>query len=695
MLKVQDSELHVDGYDLCTNVNRCKRGVLIYTATYLKATPCDFSSDFDESIWVGVKLRNKDSLVIGCVYRSPNSDMRNTVELMTNLTNICERNQFTHVLICGDFNLPDIDWVHELSPPNPNSTSYLFVECLPDCFLTQHVMQPTHKRGDQQANILDLILTNEGNMIEDLLYEAPLGKSHHCSLVFKFRCYAEYKSSNVKTFKYAKGDYDKLRALIRECDMSVVEDMPMEEGWRYLEDNITTAMNKSIPKSNRNEGPHNRSNRPMWMNNTALVKVKSKNEAYKCYRNTMDVKEYEKYAKARNQARWECRKAKKIFERTLAKEAKRNPKAIFSYVNSKLKTKTGIADLDIETGKATTDSEKAEALNEFFSDTFTEEDTSNIPSFHTEDIRKPLEELKIAEEKVKERLESLNPHKSPGQDGLHPRVLKELSNEISKPLAIIMQKSLDEHTLPQNWKDAHVSPIFKKGSKSSMTNYRPISLTSVICKQMEAIIKDHLMEYIAENEILTNFQHGFVPGRSRATQLLECVDYWTDMLDQGHSVDTIYLDFAKAFDSVPHERLLEKAKGYGIRGDILQWIRLFIKGRRQRVVVNGKKSSWRDVKSGVPQGSVIGPLLFLLFVNDMPNEIKCNIQLFADDAKIFKTVKNEEDHQDLVKDLDNLENWARLWQMKFNVGKCKVLHLGRRNPRYEYNMGDRTLETAT
>ena len=469
--------------------------------------------------------------------------------------------------------------------------------------------------------------------------------------------------------------------------------MPMEEGWRNLEENITTAMNQSIPKSNRNEGPHNRSNRPMWMNNTALVKVKSKNEAYKCYRNTMDVKDYEKYAKARNQARWECRKAKKIFQRTLAKDAKRNPKDIFSYVNSKLKTKTGIADLDIETGKATTDSEKAEALNEFFSDAFTEEDTSNIPSFHTEDIRKPLEELKITDENVKERRESLNPHKSPRPDGLHPRVLKELSNEISKPLAIIMQKLLDEHTLPQSWKDAHVSPIFKKGSKSSVTNYRPISLTSVICKQLEAIIKDHLMEYIIENEILTDYQHGFVPVRSCATQLLQCVDYWTDMLDQGHSVDTIYIDFAKAFDSVPHERLLEKAKRYGIRGDILEWIVLSIKGRRQRVVVNGKNSSWRDVISGVPQGSVIGPLLFLLFINDIPNEIKCNIQLFAEDANIFKN--EEEDHQDLAKDLDNLENWARLWQMRFNVGKCKVLHLGRRNPHYEYNMGDLTLETAT
>ena len=126
------------------------------------------------------------------------------------------------------------------------------------------------------------------------------------------------------------------------------------------------------------------------------------------------------------------------------------------------------------------------------------------------------------------------------------------------------------------------------------------------------------------------------------------------MLDQGHRVDTIYIDFAKAFDSVLHE-IAGKAKGYGIRGDILEWIRLFIKVRRQRVVVNGKKSSWRDVKSGVPQGSVIGPLLFLLFINVMPNEIKCNIRLFADDANIFKTVKNEE---------DSLKIWItwRTWQ---------------------------------
>ena len=158
----------------------------------------------------------------------------------------------TRLHIFGDFNLTDIDWVHELSPLNPNSISFLFVECLRDCFLTQHITQLTHKRGDQQANILDLILTNEDNMIEDLRYEAPLGKIHHCSLVFKFRCYAEYKSSNVKTFKCAMVDYEKLRALVTECDLSVVEDMPMEEGWRYLEENITMSMSTSIPKSMRN-----------------------------------------------------------------------------------------------------------------------------------------------------------------------------------------------------------------------------------------------------------------------------------------------------------------------------------------------------------------------------------------------------------------------------------------------------------
>ena len=258
-----------------------------------------------------------------------------------------------------------------------------------------------------------------------------------------------------------------------------------------------------------------------------------------------------------------------------------------------------------------------------------------------------------------------------------------------------MQKSLEEEKLPQCWNDAHVRPIFKKGTKSSRSNYRPVSLTSVVCKQMEAIVRDHVTNHILVNNLLTDCQHGFVPGRSCGTQLLRCLDIWTDLLDQGHCLDVIYLDFSKAFDSVPHKRLLEKMRGYGITGSTLGWCKDFLSGRRQRVVINGEMSEWREVLSGVPQGSVIGPTMFVLFINDMPEAVHCFIQMFADDAKIFQTMATDDDFTNFSNDLHSLQAWANTWQMVFNAKKCKVLHLGNSNPLHEYSMESTTLEAIT
>ena len=159
-------------------------------------------------------------------------------------------------------------------------------------------------------------------------------------------------------------------------------------------------------------------------------------------------------------------------------------------------------------------------------------------------------------------------------------------------------------------------------------------------------------------------------------------------------MDTVYLDFSKAFDSVPHKRLLVKMENYGITGKILGWCKHFLSDRRQRVVINGEKSAWKRIISGVPQGGVIGPQMFVLFINDMPEVATSCIEMFADDAKIVKAVLTEQDRSDLQEDLDNLQTWAITWKMKFNTDKCKVLHLGNQNPRYEYRMGDTCLEAV-
>ena len=211
-----------------------------------------------------------------------------------------------------------------------------------------------------------------------------------------------------------------------------------------------------------------------------------------------------------------------------------------------------------------------------------------------------LPELEITMHEVMEKLTKLNVDKSPGPDGMHPYVLHRLRKELVTPLTKFFQLSAASGTLPEQWKTAHVSVLHKKQSRKSPSNYRPVSLTSVVCKTMESIIRDKIMTHMTDNAMFSKAQHGFRPGRSCVTQLLEVIESWTRILDAGGVVDAIYFDFAKAFDTVPRERLLLKCYAHGIQGSTLIWIRSFLTGRPQRVVVNGADSSWSQVTSGIP-----------------------------------------------------------------------------------------------
>ena len=226
------------------------------------------------------------------------------------------------------------------------------------------------------------------------------------------------------------------------------------------------------------------------------------------------------------------------------------------------------------------------------------------------------------------------PNKSPGPDNIHPRLLKELADVLALPISLLFQKSLESKQLPQDWKSANVTPIFKKGNKGDSKNYRPVSLTSIICKMMENLVRKQLLDNLMMNDLILVHQHGFVVGRSCITNLLEVLDQWTQILDDGGTVDAIYLDFMKAFDTLPHHRLLLKLESYGVRGNVLAWLESFLSGRQQRVVVRSKQSKWGKILSGVPQGSVLGLCLFLLFVNDLPKVVNSNISMFADDTKL-------------------------------------------------------------
>ena len=220
-----------------------------------------------------------------------------------------------------------------------------------------------------------------------------------------------------------------------------------------------------------------------------------------------------------------------------------------------------------------------------------------------------------------------------------------------------------------------ICPIFKKGKKNEAGNYRPVSLTSVVCKIMESIIKESLVKYAEANKLIADCQHGFMRGRSCLTNLLESFEMWTRAVDEGYGLDIIYLDYKKAFDTVPHRRLLYKLKTYGITDKYIDWIKGFLASRKMRVTVNGSFSSWKDIFSGVPQGSVLGPLLFILFVTDLPQWIKNSMRVFADDTKVWKIIKTTSDAQGLQDDLDGLQRWSDNWLLKLNASKCKVMHV--------------------
>jgi len=226
-----------------------------------------------------------------------------------------------------------------------------------------------------------------------------------------------------------------------------------------------------------------------------------------------------------------------------------------------------------------------------------------------------------------------------------------------------------------SWLRANITPIFKAGDRTLASNYRPVSLTSICSKILEHIIHSNIMGHLNNHSILTDKQHGFRRGHSCESQLILTVQDLASSLDKKSQIDMIIMDFSKAFDVVPHNRLINKLQRYGIQNTTLVWIRNFLKHRSQRVVVSGEKSGWSEVISGVPQGTVLGPLLFLLYINDLPNNINSHVRLFADDCIIYRVIKNDQDPPLLQEDLHTLGKWANLWQMKFNSKKCFVMRI--------------------
>ena len=700
---VKPSDILIPGYlEPLHNLARPGRGVCIYIKSGLKYKCEEEDSDFPHVIWINLEGKNSEPIRFGCAYRSPRSpEVENA--MLNNMIANAFSNGNRNVVLVGDFNYSEVDWKRGRSTAGPEHRSTKFLETFKDTLAYQHVTKPTRHRAGQESSLVDLILTTKQELVTGNIEHLPgLGLSDHNVLIFdiNFRPkQAPWRPVPLK-YHYQRADFDGMRQQLANIDLAnKISDMDVNSAWVEIKSTLTNLCDKFVPRKPVTIG-NGRRLKPLWMNANALTKVKAKHRAYRRYLETREGQDYLEYTRVRNQASKEVRKATRTFERNLAKEAKANPKAFWNYYRARTKSPENVPDLtDADGNKVSDDSARANILNNFFCSVFTKEDMTNIPPVQPR-FPTSMSDITINRDTVLKKLQGLNTRKSEGPDNINPRLLFELREQLALPLSILFSKSLTSSVIPDDWREAIVAPIHKKGDKSNAANYRPISLTCIACKLMESIIKDQLLDYLKTNDLLSHDQHGFTPGKSCVSNLLESLDSWLNDLDAGHGVDVIFLDFAKAFDSVPHERLLVKLQGIGIQDPLLCWIRNYLSNRSQRVRINNTLSDSKPVTSGVPQGSVIGPLLFLIYINDMPDETDCTSKLFADDAKAYETTTTIQECEGFQLSINSFTGWSVTWQMTFNATKCKHMRLGRQQLDFAYHMVDKegnihTLESVS
>ena len=666
-------------------------GVLVAVRTGLNFTTKEINLNCSaEFIAIEFTMGDGSKFIICTCYRVGTLGAENHDKIIGALKTLSKRKRLSKIFVIGDFNLRNVSW-EDLEGTAPIEQS--FVDSFNDLGLVQCINQPTHKDG----RTLDILLTNTAASVRDVkvLDKDSICRADHYPITFNLKIKVNrQKPLKRKCYNYKKANWDGLNAELRYTNWNAMLNCcEAEIAWRKFKQKLFELADKHIPKASIKSDTQ-----PPWFDAECYDMCRKKNRLRTKYKKSKNESDGIKFSLAR-----------KEFKKLVAQKMRDNlyeadngnhmNKKFWSYVKATSNCQRIPEFVSYKNCTRSFPQDQAELFNDFFYEQFSDASNYNIPVDFNNDSRF---DVNFDHLRIKKLLIKINPNKAHGPDGIHGKLLKNCAVGLAYPLSLIFKISYNTGSIPNDWKMANVVPIHKKGNKHEVSNYRPISLTSLVMKTFERIIKEELLHHV--NEYIDPRQHGFLAKKSCATNLVGMCDSLALSLNENIRTDVVYFDFAKAFDSVNHDIILHKLKTlYNVEGRLLKFIMNYLKDRQQHVVIGNKFSSSRCAKSGVPQGSIIGPLLFVLFINDITEGLSegTNISLYADDTKIWRSILYEHDNVSLQNDIDYLYDWSIRNKIKFHPNKCKVLSVAISYPlffgilpfsQYSYSLGENPLE---
>ena len=624
-----------------------------------------------EIIWFEINHQNH-KILIGNTYRPPNSHVGWWDNLQMVINEIIESKVYNNILFVGDLNahIPSTDGNRMLKFLDHNNM--------------YHLIDTPTRVTEYSSTILDQFIINNKELVYKTLVEDPVSTNDHCTIgiwlkfsVPKKKCYQRLM------WDFTNCNYERFNDILSEIDFSFCDNITDIDSCVLLwTEKVYKAALEGIPNKLVTVRPYDKP----WYSGRLRKLLRSKKRLYKRAMVENTNYNWSKYKNVRNKYYQECKNQKLEYEKSkyskLIDEGRLNNKKWWKLLKDCVNisdSSTSIPPLHHNNIIISDEMEKTNIFNEFFTNV-TKLNVLNTHDLNIETIipiGETLNDIKVTEEDVLDQLKILDINKAFGLDKISPRFLKFGKLNLYKSLTHIFNHCLDHGIFPSVWKISCVNPLYKKGEPNLVGNYRPISLLSTLSKVFEKIIFKYTYNFFLEQNLITPFQSGFLPGFSTITQLIELQYIFAKSLDNHCDTRIIFLDISKAFDRVWHDGLIFKLKLNGITGNLLQWFESYLTNRQQCVRIGSNVSSLRTIEAGVPQGSVLGPLLFLIFINDLVTKIEfSNIRLFADDTCIFLSGENMDDvATKLNNDLKNIEEWSQNWLVEFSASKTKSLNI--------------------